>query len=300
MQPPGKSLMPVSPDAVLRKVKCQHDWREPRRSKDVEASIAREFSMHFFYPHFRPAAAGFVLLMAAGASLVACSEPPQPASTDTGNDSAPLLPENASSRTGLYVYFADSARFTDCASGESLPVASNAGGLELERAYLGSGREPQQPLLVEIIGSTETLASMEEGRRERHMVVAQLIRVSEESRCPRADTALIGTEWQLIRLGDATSTTGTRRPHLVFDERGAVYGHTGCNSLRGSYQLDGNELSLGGIAATRMACKNDADQESAFLQMLGQAAGYRHDDQQLTLISADGTTLAMFQAIFHD
>ena len=255
--------------------------------------------MHFFSPYCRPAAAGFVLLMVSAAGLIACSESPPPASTDVANDSAPLLPENASSRTGLYVYFADAARFTDCASGENMPVASNAGGLELERAYLESGREAQQPLLVEIIGSTETRAGMEEGRGERHMVVAQLIRVSEDSRCPRADTALIGTEWQLDRLGE-TSATGTRRPHLVFDERGAVYGHTGCNSLRGSYQLDGNSLSLGGIAATRMACKNDANQESAFLQMLAQVAGYRHDDQQLTLIRADGTTLALFQAVFHD
>lgn len=255
-------------------------------------------------PLFRPVFSlvfAFFLLLTGAVGLIACSESPQPASTEDAHDSAPLLPENASSRTGLYLYFADSARFTDCASGQSMPVASNAGGLELQRAYLESGPEPQQPLLVEIIGTTEIRSGMEEGSRERHMVVAQLIRVSEESRCPRADTSLIGTEWQLTRLGDAaTGDTGNRPAHLVFDERGAVYGHTGCNSLRSSYQLDGNNLSLGDIAATRRTCKNDAQQEGAFLQMLAQVAGYRHDDQQLALISADGTTLALFQAVFHD
>ena len=132
-----------------------------------------------------PALAGFVLLLAGAVTLVACSEPPAEPIAQSNDVVMPTVSEDAVSRTGLYVYFADSARFTDCATGESLPVASDAGGLELERAYLQAGREAQHPMLAEVIGSEEIRAGMEEGTRLPHLVVDQLIRVSPEDRCPQ-------------------------------------------------------------------------------------------------------------------
>lgn len=132
-----------------------------------------------------PALAGFVLLLAGAVTLVACSEPPAEPIAQSNDVVMPTVSEDAVSRTGLYVYFADSARFTDCATGESLPVSSDAGGLELERAYLQAGREAQQPMLAEVIGSEEIRAGMEEGTRLPHLVVDQLIRVSPEDRCPQ-------------------------------------------------------------------------------------------------------------------
>lgn len=131
-----------------------------------------------------PALAGFALLMAGAVALVACSSPGRspPKSVDVV---IPTVSEDAVSRTGLYVYFADSARFTDCATGISLPVASSAGGLELERAYLQAGREAQQPVLAEVIGIEEIRPGMEEGTQMPHLIVDQLIRVSPEDRCPQ-------------------------------------------------------------------------------------------------------------------
>lgn len=132
-----------------------------------------------------PALTGFALLMAGAVTLVACSEPPAESPPESTDVMIPTVSEDAISRTGLYVYFADSARFTDCATGVSLPVASSAGGLELERAYLQAGREAQQPMLAEVIGSEEIRAGMEEGTQIPQLVVDQLIRVSPDDRCPQ-------------------------------------------------------------------------------------------------------------------
>lgn len=131
-----------------------------------------------------PALAGLALLMASAISLVACSEPPTETAPEYNDVVVPTVSEDAVSRTGLYVYYADSARFTDCATGESLPVASDAGGLELERAYLQAGRAAQQPMLAEIIGIEEIRPGAEDGTQLPHLVVDQLIRVSPEDRCP--------------------------------------------------------------------------------------------------------------------
>ena len=132
-----------------------------------------------------PALTGFALLMAGAVTLVACSEPPAESPPESTDVMIPTVSEDAISRTGLYVYFADSARFTDCATGVSLPVASSAGGLELERAYLQAGREAQQPMLAEVIGSEEIRAGMEEGTQIPQLVVDQLIRVSPDDSCPQ-------------------------------------------------------------------------------------------------------------------
>ncbi len=132
-----------------------------------------------------PALAGFILLMIGAVALVACSEPPETNSPESIDVIIPTISGDAVSRTGLYVLFADSARFTDCASGLSLPVAADAGGLELERAYTQTDRTPQQAMLVEIIGSEKVRPGIEQGTRLPHLIVEQLIRVSPAESCPQ-------------------------------------------------------------------------------------------------------------------
>jgi heat shock protein HslJ len=275
---------------------------EPHFHRDVQGQIIQEDPMHSRHTLLRPLTAAFGLLLVGAVGLIACSEPPAPPAVEPASESTPLVSADGVSRTGLYVYYADSARFTDCATGESLPVTANAGGHELERSYLSARREPLQPLLVEVIGRVETLPGMEEGTILPHLVVDQLIRVTDDSRCPGADIPFTDTQWQLRQLGEQAVTfgTGLRAPHLVFDDRGAVYGHTGCNTLRGSYQRDDSRLTLSGIAVTKMACLQGADHEAAFLAMLSQVSTAGQEGQQLHLTGADGTTLAVFEPVFHD
>jgi hypothetical protein len=152
---------------------------------DVEDSFEKETTMSGIRRTHAPALAGFALLMAGTVALLACSEPPAESPPESVDVVIPTVSEDAVSRTGLYVYFADSARFTDCSTGISLPVASSAGGLELERAYLQAGRQPQQAILAEVIGIEEVRPGKEEGTQLPHLIVDQLIRVSPEDRCPQ-------------------------------------------------------------------------------------------------------------------
>lgn len=255
----------------------------------------------------RPLTVGFLALTIASVGMVACSDTdsrqsdsPLPATEPVAveHSAQPAVSAEAISRTGLYVYYADAALFTDCGSGERFPVASNAGGLELERAYLQSSREPLQPLLVEVIGAVESLPGMEEGTILPHFVADQLIRVSDADHCPSTNTRLTDTEWQLSSLaGEPVKITeGSRTPHLTFSEQGAVYGHTGCNNLRGSYQQQQGNLSLSGVAMTQKACQHQGDLEARFNDALNNTSAFHVEGDRLTLLNEAGTALAEFLA----
>ncbi len=63
--------------------------------------------------------------------------------------------------TGMFVYMADAATFTDCATGRRVPVAMEGGYRELERAYLEKRTNPGQPLFVSVLGRIENKPKME-------------------------------------------------------------------------------------------------------------------------------------------
>src|SRR4029453_8993828 len=101
-------------------------------------------------------------------------------------------------------------------------------------------------------------------------------------------------------LGDAPVAAPERRREAHFilhpaDER--VSGSGGCNRFTGGYELAGDRLTFGRMAATMMACADAMDTEKAFLSALQQAARARIKEQHLELLDASGNVLARFQAI---
>ena len=95
---------------------------------------------------------------------------------------------------GEVVYFADSASFTDCATGQRWPVMMTGDFLALQRSYLAWRSEPAAPLLMSFEGRTEMAAAMEGPPREQ-MVVSRF-----SSAQPGMDCASIG---QKARVGPA-------------------------------------------------------------------------------------------------
>ena len=71
---------------------------------------------------------------------------------------------------GDFVYFADAALFTDCASGQRWPVAMTADAAALQRGYLEWRQEPEAPLLVNFDGRLELREAMEGPAREQMVV----------------------------------------------------------------------------------------------------------------------------------
>jgi putative lipoprotein len=110
---------------------------------------------------------------------------------------------------------------------------------------------------------------------------------------------LEGAYWKLTHLGESAvpAFDPRREPHLILaKDQQRVSGAGGCNRITGSYQLDGDKLSFGKMAATMMACVDAMDVEQVFLKALGEVARFKLDGGELVLLDAQGTALAKLVA----
>jgi heat shock protein HslJ len=107
------------------------------------------------------------------------------------------------------------------------------------------------------------------------------------------------THWKLTALGDTpvAPDSAQREAFLLLDpEQHRVSGSGGCNSLAGSYELNGEQLKFSRMAGTKMACPKGMDTEQTFLQFLGRVASWKITGPSLELFDADGKLLAQFKA----
>ena len=112
---------------------------------------------------------------------------------------------------------------------------------------------------------------------------------------------LVGPTWQLsgYNQGDnafVSVLAGTQITAL-FGADGSVTGSAGCNSYVGQVQVDGNSLSIGPLATTRMMCgepQGVMEQETAYLEALSTVTGYRIQGSALQLLAADGAAVATY------
>jgi heat shock protein HslJ len=89
-----------------------------------------------------------------------------------------------------------------------------------------------------------------------------------------------------------------REPHLIlanFEPR--ISGSGGCNRVAGSFEIDGDKLRLGRMAATMMACPSGMEQERRFLQSLEKVERYRISGSHLEMLDAQGAVIARFEAV---
>ena len=107
---------------------------------------------------------------------------------------------------------------------------------------------------------------------------------------------LVGTEWQLIRLGGRSVQPGEGRFTVRFLADGTLTGVGSCNRLTGRYELRGDRaLQIGPVGMTMMMCPADMDLEQALGRVLEEADHYDMDGPMLLLL-ADGELRAVFQA----
>lgn len=126
---------------------------------------------------------------------------------------------------------------------------------------------------------------------------------SEYRGCGRdlASTPLIGTHWRLLEVGgrEAVASAEDQGAPFIRLERDEeqVVGNTGCNSLGGSYELDGDRLVFGELLTTLRACIDPevSRQEQAFTHALNETDRYEIRADTLTLYD-DATPLARFVA----
>lgn len=69
---------------------------------------------------------------------------------------------------------------------------------------------------------------------------------------PMAPMAIENTGWSVVSVNGTPAPGG--ETYAVQFQNGQISARFGCNSLAGSYQLDGQTLTAGALAMTRMAC----------------------------------------------
>jgi len=110
-------------------------------------------------------------------------------------------------------------------------------------------------------------------------------------------TALASTSWKLTELGGKPITLSKeQQPTLAFEASGdRVSGQGTCNRFNGPYTQNGNALSFGAAAATRMMCL-DSKTEDAYFAMLLKVASFARQGELLTFFDKGGSALATFTA----
>ena len=110
-----------------------------------------------------------------------------------------------------------------------------------------------------------------------------------------ANAALEGTYWRAIELAGLTvpAQDANREPHLML-EAGRASGSDGCNRVAGPYNLQGEALTFGAMAGTRMACTGTAEIERRFQEALQGTSRWRIASNRLELYGT-GKPLAVFE-----
>lgn len=104
--------------------------------------------------------------------------------------------------------------------------------------------------------------------------------------------SLAGTEWRILEL-NGKGANPEITSSLAFDAGGAVNGNGGCNTFRGSVDIEGTTMKFGQLASTMMACEGaKSTQEALFHAALSQTTSYSVQNGELALLDAAGTIVA--------
>jgi heat shock protein HslJ len=97
---------------------------------------------------------------------------------------------------------------------------------------------------------------------------------------------LAGTSWKLVDLGGTPTLPGVEVT-LEFPEAGKASGRASCNRFMGSVEISGTSIKFGPLAATKMACIDDAAnaQEVRYLDALQKAERFAFDGSALRIDS---------------
>ena len=110
---------------------------------------------------------------------------------------------------------------------------------------------------------------------------------------PSASDPLEGTSWRLMTLGGSGLIQGTEITLTL--EEGQVHGSSGCNTYGGSYEVDGDKITMSDLFMTEMACLDPEgvmDQELEYLESLRDAQTFQIDGAELLIEAASDEVLA--------
>ena len=216
----------------------------------------------------------------------------------TGTDSGALM-------GGEMVYMADAARFFECTSGRSYPIAMEAEFQKMQRAYMDRVSSPGARLYVTFEGSLADRPRMEGAGTERTLVVSSFIDAWPNQTCERsrANASLSNIYWRITQLAAnpvAPPEASRREPQLILrDSNGRqTYSATvGCNAMSGSYSVKGDEITFETGISTLVACQPPLDKlELELRTAISGTRRWRIVGNTLELRDETGARLARLEA----
>jgi heat shock protein HslJ len=110
-----------------------------------------------------------------------------------------------------------------------------------------------------------------------------------------APASLDGTSWTLVEGTDVTIPDDTEM--TIAFEAGRTSGSGGCNQFMGSYDQAGDQISLGMLASTRMACAEEVmSAEQAYHSALESVTSWSATGGVLVLSDSAGEALLRYEA----
>jgi heat shock protein HslJ len=111
----------------------------------------------------------------------------------------------------------------------------------------------------------------------------------------RIDYPFLDTTWNLVALdSEQIDYPGPGIPNIRF-EADKVSGFDGCNNFFGNYTTEGNNLTFGLLASTRMACPHIEEIDMKINRMLSATTHYLISGNSMSFY-ADDKLLASFRA----
>jgi heat shock protein HslJ len=113
---------------------------------------------------------------------------------------------------------------------------------------------------------------------------------------PSGPEALEGQAWILTQF--VAEDGGTEIVDVGVDaefDGSRVSGTSGCNRYNGPYEASGNEISLGPLAGTQMACPEpEMRVEARYLQLLDSVATFEVEGRSMSMSDGEGTPVLQF------
>jgi heat shock protein HslJ len=107
-----------------------------------------------------------------------------------------------------------------------------------------------------------------------------------------ANGGLGNTSWTVVSIA-GQPTPHDARPTMAFAPGGTVSGSGGCNQYTGSFQTDGDRITVGPVSSTLMGCEGERGQvEAAFLSGLQGATTWQQGGDGNLMLEGAGEIVA--------
>jgi heat shock protein HslJ len=129
-------------------------------------------------------------------------------------------------------------------------------------------------------------------RMMRLLLAGILLLISGCSLLPGSGSGLDGTSWKLVSYSGITPIPGREMTASFKDQE--ISGSASCNHYFGSYRTRGTALTIENLAWTEMACLDPEgimEQEQELMRLLGSAASYDLQGDQLVITASSGEEL---------